>query len=124
MVLPSPEQVQPIFIGTWVALAIVSFVVFFTAIFSGALKNRLWPIFIVGTGVLFVSFSWLADGAKPLPFFVIPIVVLITVANVRSVRFCPSCSAFQRSNRFFSAPRFCQNCGHDLQKSEHDLRGS
>jgi hypothetical protein len=110
----TPEQVWPVFAGTWVVLIAASFLTFYPTSVSAALKKRLWPIFIVGVGVLFVFFSWLMGEGGTQFLIIIPAVVLISALNMVTVRFCPSCNAMQRSNTLFSTPKFCQKCGHAL----------
>jgi hypothetical protein len=113
----TPGQVWPFFVGTWIVLMAASFLTFYPTSISAALKKRLWPIFIFGVGVLFVLFSWLMGAARGSQIiFIIPAVALISALNIVSVRFCPSCNAMQRSNTFFSAPKFCQKCGHALDQ--------
>src|SRR4051794_17915079 len=48
--------ITALFVGTWIVLGIVSFVVFFRCK-DTALKRKWWPRFVVLVGVLFVFFS-------------------------------------------------------------------
>lgn len=110
----SQQEVAPIFVGTWIVLAVLSLAIFFPRSVKAAIKRRLWPVFGIATGVLFVMFVWLMDRKTSELFLMIPVVALITFINLRSIRFCPSCNSLQRSPNFFVAPKFCQKCGHAL----------
>jgi hypothetical protein len=124
MFLPSPDQVWPIFMGTWIVLGVGGLLFFRTTAVTAALKERIWPVFIIGTGILFVLFCWLMDGNNTPLFFLIPGVAIISALNLRRVRFCHSCNSMQYRNSFFSPQQFCQRCGHDLERPDGDLRGS
>jgi len=62
----SPDEIFPIFFGTWVVLGIISFAIFFLGK-NAQLKRKLWPPFVIGTGVLFIAFSYaMGFGGKAL----------------------------------------------------------
>jgi hypothetical protein len=117
----SPKDIAPIFIVTWIVLAILSFAIFFPRGVKAATKRRLWPIFGIATSVLFVMFVWLMDRKTSELFLMLPVIALIAFINLRTIRFCPSCNSLQRSPNFFSAPKFCQKCGHALDGDNPSL---
>jgi hypothetical protein len=118
----SQQEVAPIFIGTWIVLAVLSSAIFFPRGVKAAIKRRLWPVFGIATGVLFVMFVWLMDRKTSELFLMIPVVALITFINLRSIRFCLFCNSLQRSPNFIVAPKFCQKCGHALDSDSADTR--
>ena len=97
-----------IFIVCWILLC-VGFVIFYTQA-SYQAKKSAHPFITVGTGILFLGFAeWLTNAKLPWLF---PLaVVVITILNLRNIRFCPRCNATLRG---FSRPRFCSKCGTDL----------
>jgi hypothetical protein len=110
------EQVFPVFAGVWLALGLVSAGFLFLSK-NVRLKRRLWPPFLVLTGVLFVGFTW-AMGAVPGQgmLVVVPLVALIIYLNLRAVQFCDSCGVTVLSQNPFSRPAFCSKCGARLSR--------
>jgi len=78
----SPDEIFPIFFVTWVILGVISFVIFFLGN-NAQLKRKLWPPFVVGTGVLFIGFTYaMGFGGKAL-YITVPAVILIIFLNLR-----------------------------------------
>ena len=104
----------PWFIGIWIALGIVGiwFMYFDRDI---ARKKRLLPIFTIGSGVLFVLFTFLITGDVRILAFVIPAVVLICVLNLRMIRVCSSCGRTIQSGLWFTRAEYCSKCGARLE---------
>lgn len=111
----SPEApfVFAIFFAIWVVLGIGSFV-FFQFNKNAALKRRLWPRFVIGTSVLFIAFGWLIGFKGQQIFFVVPVLMLITVLNLRAMKFCDSCGKTIYVRPPFSTADFCPKCGVKL----------
>jgi hypothetical protein len=62
-------------------------------------------------GLLFAGFTWLMGG--PI-LFIGPAVAVITLLNLRLVKFCDRCErTIDASN--FSVARFCPRCGAELK---------
>lgn len=75
----------------WALLAISSFL-FFHFNRDAPLKRRVYPIFLIGSSVILVTFGAYASDGHPTALIVlIPIVSLITFLNFRRISFCPRC---------------------------------
>ena len=116
MQLGNPEQIFPVFAGVWVVLGLFSAGFLFLSK-NAQLKRKLWPPFLILTGVLFVGFIW-AMGAIPWQgmLVAVPLVALITYLNLRAVQFCDSCGSTVMSQNPFPLPAFCSKCGSKLSR--------
>lgn len=111
--MPNPENVFSVFIGTWVILGLISFLAFFKGK-NAKLKRKLWPPFVIGTATLFVIFIALM-GFPLNTFFVMgPMLVLITILNLRNTKFCDSCGQTIINQNVFVKPEYCSKCGAKL----------
>lgn len=80
--------------------------------------KKFWhPIFVIGTGVIFLAFTEFVTGGKLPVVFVIGI-ALITYLNLRSARFCPRCGK-TLPGRVFAKDKFCSKCGAGLDEENH-----
>jgi hypothetical protein len=112
--------ITALFIGTWIVLVIVGFVVFVLGR-DTALKRKWFPRFIILVGMLFVIFStslavlgsetWVALGILLLT---VPAVALISYLNIKMTKFCDQCGATLINSNWFSPMRFCSKCGAAL----------
>ncbi|KQV45118.1 hypothetical protein [Massilia sp. Root335] len=80
------------------------------------MKRKVWPPFLGIVGVLFLGFTWTMGVPLETFFFAVPAVALITLLNLRTVRFCNSCGATLRSQNAFSKPAYCSKCGAKLEQ--------
>ena len=110
----NPEKIFPIFFGTWVVLGLVSFYIFFIGK-NAELKRKLWPPFVIGTGVLFILFVYLMGFGGEAMYMMVPAVILITILNLRATKFCDSCGKTIINQNFFVKPEFCSKCGAKLK---------
>jgi hypothetical protein len=112
MHLGNPNEGFDVFFAVWVLLGLFSAGFFFINR-NADLKRRVWPWFVIGVGVLFLGFVGFSGGYQIL-YFAGPAVALITIMNLRRVKFCDSCgkTIFQA---FLSAPKFCSYCGAQLK---------
>ena len=101
------------FFVVWVVMGIGSFA-FFQISKNASLKRRLWPCVAIGAGVLFIAFVWVMGFKGQAVFFVVPFVALITVLNLRAMKFCDSCGKTIHVQPPFSAVNFCPKCGSKL----------
>jgi hypothetical protein len=111
------ERIFPIFFGVWVVLGIFSSAFFFLNK-NAVLKRKVHPPFVIGVGVLFLTFGWLM-GIPDQPFFfcvMVPAVVVITFLNIRNTRFCNSCGRTVFTQNPFAPPKFCSKCGAGLDE--------
>lgn len=107
------DCVFPVFIGTWILLAIAGFYIFHTRRDARS-KRKWWPWWIALVSVLFIGFV-AATGAPPVALaFVIPAAVLIGLLNVRNTRFCGTCG--RTITEPFTRPKYCSKCGGDLDE--------
>ncbi|WP_283132287.1 zinc ribbon domain-containing protein [Enterovibrio norvegicus] len=110
----SPDEIFPIFFGTWVILGIISFAIFFLGK-NAELKRKLWPPFVIGTGVLFIGFIYAMGLQGQALYIMVLAVILITFLNLRSAKFCDACGKTIISQNFLIKPKFCSKCGEKLQ---------
>jgi len=110
---PHPDVV-PLFIATWIALGIASlwFLYFDKNVVR---KKRLLPIFIIGSGALFVIFVFSINGDLRVMAFVVPAVVLISFLNLRMIKVCSSCGRTINSGLCFLRAEYCSKCGAKLE---------
>ena len=107
------EIISVIFIVAWVALIIISWLIFFVSK-SARLKRKLFPAINIGNGALFITFIYLLGFAiHPL---MVGFVILIIVSNFRQTKFCDLCGRTVISYRLLSRPEFCKNCGSKLNE--------
>lgn len=100
------------FFAIWVLLGLFSTGFFFINRNAG-LKRKVWPWFVIGTGVLFLGFSGFSGGYQIL-YFAGPAVALITIMNLHLVKFCDSCGKTIYT-AFLLSPKFCSQCGAKLK---------
>lgn len=110
----SPDEIFPIFFGTWVVLGIISFAIFFLGK-NAQLKRKLWPPFVIGIGVLFIGFTYAMGFGGEALYITVPAVILISVLNLRSTKFCDACGKTIINQNFLVKPEFCSKCGEKLQ---------
>jgi hypothetical protein len=113
--LGSAEQVFPVFFGVWVVLGLFSTVFFFLNK-NANLKRKVWPPFVIATGLLFLGFTWAMGFPAHVMYIAAPAVFVITLLNLRAMRFCSSCGATQMSQNPFSKPEHCSKCGAHLEQ--------
>src|SRR5215469_4851729 len=110
---PHP-QITPWFIGTWIVLIILG--LWFTYFDPNiARKKRLLPVFIIGSGGLFIIFGFLISGDFRVLAFMIPGVVLICILNLRMIRVCSACGRTIQSGMWFTRAEYCSKCGARLE---------
>ena len=109
------DQIFPVFFGVWVVLGLFSAGFFFLNR-NASLKRKLWLPLIIATGVLFLGFMWAMGFPQEAFFLAVPAVALITLLNLRTVRFCNSCGATLMSQNPFAKPAFCSKCGAKLEQ--------
>lgn len=103
--------IEGIFIGTWIVLAVGGLIFMLRG--SPAMKHKGWPVMTIGVGLLFLVFVFLLEGIKGAVFAILP-VALITYLNLKTVKFCSMCGAFNRSPTMFPVPKYCGKCGVGL----------
>jgi len=106
-----------VFLVFWAALAIGSFL-FFQFSRDAKLKRRVWPVLIIGSGVIFGSFVlYMTRGDTRILYIMIPAIILISFLNLRRTRFCDSCGRSLHWQPVFSRPQFCPHCGAQLREN-------
>jgi hypothetical protein len=112
--IANPDQIFPVFLGVWVVLGLCSAGFFLSK--NAQLKRKVWPPFVVVTGILFAGFVWsMGIPSEGLIIFV-PAIALITFLNLRAVQFCNSCGATTMSQNPLSKPAVCSKCGAGLKQ--------
>jgi hypothetical protein len=108
----SQSEQFTVFFILWLALGMGSAAFFFLSK-NAALKRRVWPPFIIVTGLIFGGFVWATSPHVPWFFYLA--IVAITLLNLRAVRFCDACGKTNQSSNPFSSVKFCSKCGAKLQ---------
>jgi hypothetical protein len=109
---PHPE-IWPWFFGLWLMLGIAS--VWFMYLDKNiARKKRLLPVFIVGTGVIFIAFTFVIMGDLKAMALIVPAVALITFLNLRIIKICGACGKTIHSGMWFTKAEYCPKCGARL----------
>ncbi len=104
------DTICTIFISTWAVLGAIAFYLFYLNK-NVEMKRRLWPLFNIFIGVLFVVFISLMGFPLQTLFIAIPGVALIVFLNIRSVKFCDNCGRITHGRTPFSTTKFCSHCG-------------
>jgi hypothetical protein len=110
---PHPE-IAPWFFATWIALGI-AFVWFVYLDRNVARKKRLLPVFIIGSGALFIGFVFLMSADLRILAFMFPAVALISFLNLRMIKVCSACGRTIHSGMWFSKAEYCSKCGARLE---------
>jgi hypothetical protein len=103
----------PLFFAVWVVLGLINLIVMFGPA-SGRFKQSFFRVMVPLAAVLFAGFVGVMNPGALI--FVIPMVILISAANLRAIRFCAKCGAYARSPNPFDRPRFCTKCGASLDQ--------
>ncbi len=74
-------------------------------------KKRLLPVFIIGSGALFVGFVFLMSGDLRILAFMLPAVALISLLNLRMIKVCSACGRTMHSGMWFTKAEYCSKCG-------------
>jgi nitric oxide reductase large subunit len=111
MILQPHPGLFHIFFATWIGLMVLGFVLF-RGINDVALKNKIWPLWIVFIGILFIAFTTLMAGH--VSWFAIAAVGGISYLNIRNQRFCAACGSQQFNRNLFQPQNFCSKCGAAL----------
>ena len=108
-------QLFPAFFAIWAMLGVGS-AVFFSLNRNAALKKRVLPPFLIFTGVLFLGFVFYTGAPKDFLYIAVPMVALIMLLNMRTIRFCDACGRTLYNQNLFSPPKFCSKCGASLKQ--------
>jgi len=103
----------PMYFGLWFLVSIGS-AAFFRYNRNAALKRRVWPAFLVVASLVFVGIVWFVGRRVEVLAFVVPAVALLTLANLRMVRFCGACGDTVRSASPWRRAVYCPRCGSKL----------
>jgi hypothetical protein len=106
-------EIAPWVIGMWVALGIGG--LWFTYLDKNiARKKRLLPVFTIGTGIIFLLFTFLMIPSVSVMAFAVPAVALVTWLNLRIMRVCSACGRTIQSGMWFTKAEYCPKCGARL----------
>ena len=108
-----PLPTLPVLMVVYVGFGLTG-MLFFWRSRNAPLKRRLWPLFSVAASALFLGVAWVQMEGN-LPWFLVPILVLITVINARSAQFCDRCGrTIHHGQNPFARAKHCPACGHPL----------
>ena len=103
------EELYPIFFGTWIVLAIFSYLVFYSGK-NVARKRKLWRPFISLVGIMVVAFMYILGSGIEALYVMVPAVILMVIYNFCAVQFC-ECGHMDISQNPFSKSEYCSKCG-------------
>lgn len=104
-----------LFIVLWGVLA-ASAVLFLARSKDTARKQKALPWFGTAFGLLFVGMTQFLGLPPEALVIVVPMVAFIVFVNVRAIRFCPQCGAYNVSTTALRV-KFCRSCGQSLEKT-------
>ena len=105
---------------------IAFFFAFFWVLFIGArlfvfavnidikLKKRIWPVIIIGLGIMLLWFAWLLHFPTQYYWMLLPGVALIVFVNLRGFYFCVPCKRMIAHKQILSPPTNCERCRRKL----------
>jgi hypothetical protein len=108
-----PDSVFLPFIVVWIAIGLAG-ALFFWRSRDTALKRRVYPVFLIGSALVFLAFIFFGTRIGSGGLIAIPIVVLGVAMNLRQVRFCDACGRMVRGSNPLAPPKFCPGCGAPL----------
>ena len=106
------ESFGYIYFGLWGALAVANLYVLFGTK-DAKLKRTIFPIFVILAGALVLLFIVLMGFPRHVLYIAFPNVILITILNLKLIKFCDSCGRVVRGE-FFIVPKHCHKCGAKL----------
>jgi hypothetical protein len=106
-------EMFPWFFGIWIALSLVGgWLMYFDE--DIARKKRLLPVFTIGTGIIFLVFTFLMMPTMNVMALAVPSVALITWLNLRNIRVCSTCGKTIHTGVGFTKAEYCPKCGARL----------
>lgn len=112
--LENTDKIFPFFIGTWIALGILLFYLFFIKN-DYDFKVKYFKYFVILTGLLFIGFNFLMKAPLQVFIIMIPMIILISFLNIKYTRFCKNCGKTIIDILPFSKIKYCTKCGKELQ---------
>jgi membrane associated rhomboid family serine protease len=104
-----------LFIALWGVLVACA-AVLFSRQGNTPLKRKMVPWFAGAFGVIFLAMTQ-AVGLPPEALIIaVPLVAFTLYRNVRAIRFCPKCGAYNLSSTAITV-KFCRSCGQSLEKT-------
>lgn len=111
------DKIFSIFMTTWIVLGAIGFLLFGVHK-NAAFKRKVWPIWILFSGGLFIFFLLLIFPKDYTVLGVaIPASSIITYLNLKTVRFCDSCGATVFSRKLITSMKSCPKCGAPLDEA-------
>ena len=101
------------FFAVWVTIGVAAFV-FFRRSGDVELKRRIYPAYVIGSAILLAAFVLYTASHWTVPLAMLPLLAVIVLINLRSVRFCGACGRMMQGRTPFERPNFCSNCGETL----------
>ena len=105
--------ILPIFVAIWIILCILSLFIF-TVNNNASLKRKLWPVFLIGGGILMLVFTYITDSHGNALYFAVPALILVVSINIYRTKFCDACGKTNYGTHLLSKPNFCAKCGEKL----------
>jgi hypothetical protein len=111
--MENADKMFSLFIGTWIVLGVVSAAFFFLNN-NAELKRKVWVPYLIVVDVLFIGFILLMGFPVEVLYILGPAIIIITILNMKMVKFCGSCGKTLMSQNFISPPKYCSKCGAEL----------
>jgi hypothetical protein len=106
------DSIRYVYFGIWAALMAANLYILF-ATKNAKAKRMLLPVLGVLAGVSVLLFLVLNDFSRAVLYLAVPVVILISILNLRQFKICDSCASLVRGE-FFGVPKECHNCGARL----------
>ena len=100
-----------VFSVVWIVLAVTNGWLLLRA--SLAVKRKWTPRLVIGVGVLFLGFVVWAGAAVTVVAGATLVVALITLLNLKSIKFCSGCGAYFFHFGRVSKDSYCMKCGRN-----------
>lgn len=103
------EMLVKLFVLALLASIFFSFFFLFTKTSSS--KNYLWKSLNVVSAFLMFAFVYVSGEVGGYLVVWLPLIVLVTIYNSRSLKFCPSCGKTNIRKSGYLPVKKCQSCG-------------
>jgi hypothetical protein len=104
-----------VFSVVWIVLAVTNGWLLLRA--SLAVKRKWTPPLVIGVGVLFLGFVVWAGAAVTVAAGATLLVAIITLLNLKSIKFCSGCGAYFFHFGRVSKDSYCMKCGRNHKEA-------
>jgi len=103
-----------LFLGIWLGMIALGWMLFYRDGLDAQARNRLWPWWIGGAGVIFVAFLCAMETYRPATWLIAAGISVFAASMIRRIRFCEKCGSLETAQGFLDTPDICSQCGHAI----------